>query len=181
MGNNEQNNNYNKSITISFKGKNYILKYDENMTFFELLKKFDKEYLESKYDLDNLIFFINGVICHPDSTIKSYDYYITDNCIFELNFKKFNDDDEKGSDGNEEDGSFYNDDNIKCFKIDKEINEIEKEENKEKEEKEDDKKEEKELESRSVVNGNSYLNLDIEEKCGNINFNIDIIDIVFQK
>ena len=125
MGNNEQNNNYNKSITISFKGKNYILKYDENMTFFELLKKFDKEYLESKYDLDNLIFFINGVICHPDSTIKSFDYYITDNCIFELNFKKFNDDDDddngdgkdrdNGKDGN---GSFYNYDNINFIKID---------------------------------------------------------------
>ena len=121
MGNNEQNNNYNKSITISFKGKNYILKYDENMTFFELLKKFDKEYLESKYDLDNLIFFINGVICHPDSTIKSFDYYITDNCIFELNFKKFNGDgkDRDGKDGN---SSFYNYDKINFIKIDNEKN-----------------------------------------------------------
>ena len=92
MGGNESTNNYNKSTKISFKGKTYSIKYDEKMTFFELLKKFDEECLKSnnKFVLDNFIFLINEIICHPDSTIESYEGYISDNSIFELIYNECN-------------------------------------------------------------------------------------------
>ena len=75
MGSDEAPSNYNKKTKISFEGKTYTIYYDENMTFFELLQKFDKECLKSndKYDLNNFIFLINEIICHPDSTIASYE------------------------------------------------------------------------------------------------------------
>ena len=104
MGSDEAPSNYNKKTKISFEGKTYTIYYDENMTFFELLQKFHEECLKSndKYDLDNFIFLINEIICHPDSTIASYECYFTDNTIFELNYNKSKDADAKKDKKNEE-------------------------------------------------------------------------------
>ena len=115
MGNDEAPSNYNKKTKISFEGKTYTMQYDENMTFFELLQKFDKECLKSndKYDLDNFTFLINEIICYPDSTIASYECYFTDNTIFELNYCKnkdadANEDKKNEENKNDEDNDFEN-------------------------------------------------------------------------
>ena len=85
MGNNQPS----ITIKISFVGKVKEMICFNNYTIKEIIEKYIKDFLNSDYEINKFYLEINGKICDLNENLESYKNDIINNCIFNLSYFEF--------------------------------------------------------------------------------------------